>query len=266
MKILLVGNKGLIGSAIESTLIDNKLDFHNFIRNKKSLVKENIDSLRSEHGSNSFDICINCAGQSKVWYSWNEPQEDLLSNVLLQIELIKSNLIKENGHFIYFGSDSIFSTSTDLGKKSSIDLDSPYSISKFAGETYTKVLSKKLGYSFSIFRPSFVVGKSFSRNILFDSIQASSGLREFPKIHPDSSFNFIDVNNLSDYIVNLIISGELKEFESLASKNNTTYADILDYYKVLKDEYLQYNLINRCLINDSEFDHFFDLHSFLKHF
>lgn len=265
MKVLLVGNKGLIGSSIEKSLKDNNMHYVIYKRSDKLYsINDCVESLKVEYGEEFFDVCLNCAGQSKVWYSWHEPQEDLISNTLLQIELIKSKLVKQNGYFVYFGSDVIFSTASQENGNSMIELNSPYSISKFAGESYTKILAYKFGYNYSIFRPSFVVGKFFSRNILFDSIQSYLGIRDYPKIHPDSCFNFIEAEKLSEYIIDLLKKNKMKEQECLASINNIYYSEILDYFKISKDNFERYDLVIRCLKNQSGYNEFFDLNLFIN--
>jgi UDP-glucose 4-epimerase len=268
MKILLIGHKGLIGESIKNSLINHKVEFVNYNRLKKNhSINYNINLFKQEYSEGTFDVCINCAGQSKVWYSWKNPIEDIESNLILHIELMRSNLVKKNGRFIYFGSDSIFGNITPLNSyDNKIDLNSPYAISKFAGEKYTSIYANKLSYNYSILRPSFVVGKLFSRNILYDSIVAFYNSEKFPQLHPDSKFNFIDVDDLADYIIKSMLKGILEEIQHVSSINSTSYSEILNYFGEDLSKYINFKKINRALVNDSNYKKYFDLNKFITSF
>lgn len=255
MRVLLTGSNGLVGNEMKSFLYERgDVDLVLFDRYE---FDKNPDYLTLLISEKKFDAIVNAAGQSKVWLSKKDPISDLDSNIRFNVQLLTSNILVENGAFVYFGSDA----SVVRGQ---LSLLSPYAISKHSGVHYTKVLSKYYGYRSIILTPSFIVGERFSRNVLYDSLKAylSGGLL-LPKFHPESKWNFIDVKDVVAttywYLEHDIGNVDV----AIASKNDVDYGLILKILGFEPSLYKGYDREERCLRNTSHFNGFFNIHDFI---
>lgn len=255
MKVLLTGSTGLIGSEMSSYLVGKcDVDLVLFDRERFKKEKSYLTSLTSKK---KFDVVINAAGQSKVWRSKKEPISDLDANVGFNVRLLASDILVEGGAFVYFGSDASSRGHYD-------QFDSPYAISKYAGVHYTKVLAKLYGYRSIILTPSFVVGDHFSRNVLYDALKAHlTDSLSFPKLHPESKWNFIDVKDLVVTTFEYVTDHNGDVDVAIASENNIKYGTILKILGKEPDRFNNFEIIERCLKNTSYFRGHFDVEKFI---
>ncbi|MDR0752372.1 MAG: SDR family NAD(P)-dependent oxidoreductase [Christensenellaceae bacterium] len=108
------------------------------------------------------NIVCHHAAQKSVPHSLDEPQEDADKNIrglLNIIGLIKSYKIE---NFLYVSSGGALSKAIEGSERSCEtdypSLESPYAVTKFAGENYVKIYSTLFGYSYSILRYANIYG------------------------------------------------------------------------------------------------------------
>jgi nucleoside-diphosphate-sugar epimerase len=259
-RVLLIGKSGLIGSELNKcfektsnvVLVAYQPDERISSTADISRIINNLEAL------GRFDVIVNCLGQSKVWYSWRYPTEDILLNTVFQLELLNSKLLRDSGLIVYFGSDASYEWSEGIPQP---NITSPYSGSKLLGSELTRCYAERNNNNFAIVIPSFVVGQNFTRNVLYDSLSAYSNGEKFPELHPQSKWNFVHVRALAEHIVLRVLHNDLSGTNVLVSDNCIHYSDILECLGENSKNYETFNVINRCL--DGRNIEYFDLQKFI---
>lgn len=174
--IFIVGGAGFIGHSFVNFFLEKNpkekiIVLDSFVNSRKEIIEKwpdnvkvfvddvlNIDKYIKKFGQEIEYIFH--AACSQISKSYQYPEIDLNSNLLSTLKIIDSitkNKVKLK-RFIYFSSVSIYGNSKDIQETSNIDLHCPYSISKFSGEQYIKLLCTKDNIPFNIIRLSNVYG------------------------------------------------------------------------------------------------------------
>jgi len=187
MKILLTGSEGFIGKHLAE-----KLKEHTIIRIDRKLNNEIMDVVLDT----KFDVIIHCAAQTSLPLSKEDPIKDAEDNILATIHLLKNYKYKK---FVYISTAAIYPDSKDpISEDVKIDyIDSPYGVSKYAGELYVKLLAK----DHLILRLANVHGKGQEEK------SEANVMAHFLKDDPivvyggDQTRDFIPVEEVTDHVV-----------------------------------------------------------------
>ncbi|MDR0697357.1 MAG: SDR family NAD(P)-dependent oxidoreductase [Christensenellaceae bacterium] len=179
-KVLVTGGAGFIGSHISEAYIKEGHDvavvddlssgrlsnLQNIINDKKFKFYQTdirkLDALDNIFAEFKPDIVSHHAAQKSVPHSVDDPKDDADKNIfglLNIISLIGKHKVK---NVLYVSSGGALSKPIKGDEKSSEDdypsLESPYAITKFAGENYIRIYSSLFGYSYSILRYANIYG------------------------------------------------------------------------------------------------------------
>ena len=179
-QILLTGGAGFIGSHVAEQYLDrgykaivvDNLSSGCLENLKKAQMNSNflfydidikdITALRSIFQNHKPEIINHHAAQKSVPYSITHPIIDAQENILGLLNLI--TLAKEYGvqAFLYISSGGALSKPINGDEKSRESdtplFESPYAITKYAGESYIKLYAPELGFQYSILRYANVFG------------------------------------------------------------------------------------------------------------
>lgn len=174
--IFITGGAGFIGHSLVNFFLEKNpkekiIVLDNFVNSREEITKtwpKNVlvikdDVLNIEKYLSLYNRDIEYffhASCSQISKSFDNFEIDLNSNLLSTVKII-SSFIKNKinlKRFVYFSSVSIYGNSKIIDESSKIDLHCPYSISKFSGEEYVKMLCKKENIPFNIIRLSNVYG------------------------------------------------------------------------------------------------------------
>lgn len=211
--IILTGATGLVGKDLLHKL--KALDY-NVITVSRSAASDisvdmSTDGFEEQFESldlhNNVKAIIHLAGQATVWKSWKDPLNDADSNIKSTINALQLARKLKTSKFIFFSSESVYGNLVRPNEFSEKQPVNPYGISKLTAENYVKVLCKKYHIEHMILRPSFVLGKGMSRNLIYDILQlVKEGNDISIPFTDDSAFNFVDVDYVSKVVIKTISS------------------------------------------------------------
>ena len=172
MNVLITGGYGFIGSHVAEEffkeghrifIIDNlstgnpkNIKFKHTFYNLDISDKECKDIFESNH----FDIVIHLAAQINVPFSFENPCEDSMSNVVGLTNILQLSAHYKIKKFVFASSAAIYGSNKNIPLKENEQPDplSPYGISKATGEYYCSKWSELYGISTLCFRFSNVYG------------------------------------------------------------------------------------------------------------
>lgn len=164
--ILITGGAGFVGSYLSNmftqegysiTAVDNLSNGkkENLVKDVKFLeIDITSDTFQNQLSQYNFDIVIHCAAQSSNARSFNNPKQDMLTNLygtLNVLEYCKKHNIKR---FIFTSSMSAYGEANDLPTKESYNCqpDSFYAVHKLGSEHYIRIYGQQYGLEYTIFR------------------------------------------------------------------------------------------------------------------
>lgn len=234
-RLLITGSSGFIGRETVKKLSDFK-DFEIFT----------IDLLGS--GSNHFnldinspevkgkfleikpDVVIHLAAQVDVIASFDNPVEDLISNAVGTLNLLEASRSAGTQEFIFIGSGgAIYDSSNEMpvNEAGRILPVSPYGISKYAAESYVRILAESYGLHWTSLALSNCYGdiESHGRGVIFAFCKALN--RGYsPKINgPDVTRDFIHVRDVANAIF-LSIGKKLNTRINISSNTETSLFEL----------------------------------------
>ncbi len=208
-KVLVTGSEGLIGREVVSLLRENGLDVftidllghgpqHTILDITSQDVKNYFNSVKP-------DIVIHLAAQVDVTSSFNDPIADLQINVLGTIHLLLA--AKDSGvrQFIFVGSGgAIYDSNCDMPitELDKIRTVSPYGVSKFAAESYVRILCEKFGMNWVSLALSNCYGsvETHNRGVIFSFYRALKEYRPAEINGVSVTRDFVHVSDVASAI------------------------------------------------------------------
>ncbi len=262
MKIVVTGGAGFIGSNIVEELlrhnhlvrvIDNlstgykinvspHVDFHEVdVRDFKKINEITTD----------FDVIIHLAANVGNVKSIENPIHDAEVNVLGTRNIISAVLKNKIPSLIYFSSAAIYGTPKYLpiDENHPCEPDSPYGVSKLAGEKDVLCMSRINNFRSVCFRPFNVYGK----NQRFDAYGNVIPIF-FQKIINDKPItiygdgeqtrDFINVRDIVNAVINAI-ENNVSGIFNLATGKSITINQLLEYIKIATGKKIKINYSSR---------------------
>jgi len=155
-RILITGASGFIGQSLCVALNELNAIFigTDLYPHSSSVLKIDIRDPNSLKIIGDFkpDAIVHLAAQADVAESFRNPIVDLESNILGTVNLLQAAIMGGVRNFIYIASGGAIYDENRIrptNESDTLNLKSPYGISKIAGEFYVKVLADRYGLTWS---------------------------------------------------------------------------------------------------------------------
>lgn len=213
MKVVVIGANGFVGSAIVAYL---------------ESININVESVNRDNFKQSqiiYDICIDASGSSKKFVAEDNPDLDLLNSVVNCSKVLKYYNSKLHVHIssvdIYKKLDNPLYTIEDIAQN--IPASTRYGFHKYITEEYVKKFSPK----WLIFRLSGMVGRGLKKNPVFDLITGNTFW-----INPLSEFQYINTENVSRIVWEIINQGIFNQVFNVAGKGTVSFKKLASNYNL----------------------------------
>ena len=249
MKIIVTGGAGFIGSNLVNELlrrnhfvrvIDNLSTGYIFnINPSADFYQVDIRDIKKLNEITSdFEVMIHLAANVGNVKSIENPIHDAEVNVIGTRNIIKSVIENKMPKLIYLSSAAIYGAPKYLpiDERHSCEPDSPYGVSKLAGEKDVLCMSRIYGFKALCLRPFNVYGKNQRFDaygnvipIFFHKIKNNEKLDVFGD--GEQTRDFVNVKD----VVKAIIVGLEKKIQgvfNIASGNSLTVNELIEYIKV----------------------------------
>lgn len=173
LRVMVTGGAGFLGSHVVDELV---------LRRHSVIVVDNLstghqDNINSEADFYKADICdtnfdmvfkrflpldsvIHLAAQTSVGRSWNEPEEDLRTNIMGTVSLLQCCRRESVHHVAFASSAAVYGDVLDrpITEEDHLCPRSPYGVSKVSAEQYLRAYAIEFGLRSCIFRFSNIYG------------------------------------------------------------------------------------------------------------
>ncbi len=196
-KILLIGNRGQLGSEIEKTLKFKKYNYKAL--NRKQIDLTNFKKLEIFLSNEVFNLIINCAAFTNVDLAENE--SDLANKINAELpKFLALNCKKNNSTLIHFSTDFIFdglkaTPYIETDKTSPLNI---YGYSKLKGEQ--NIINTFNQYI--ILRVSSVFGNS-KKNFIYKIIKKLKIEKKFEIV--DDQINTPTSSNFISFVIDILL-------------------------------------------------------------
>jgi dTDP-4-dehydrorhamnose reductase len=169
MRVAISGTKGLLGSQIKNTLLNNNFQVLDFSRPEYDITDEL--AIKDFFNKNKFDIFINCAAFTDVPKSEVDPDNCLKTNST-GVGYLSDFCAKQNIFLIHFSTDFVFdgNARNPYVESDTVNPLNYYGYSKLVGENNLQIkMAENKKNNFCIFRIQWLYGdnqKNFFQKIL----------------------------------------------------------------------------------------------------
>lgn len=179
MKILIVGANGFIGSHSKNYFQKKGAEVYTAVSSESQeansfIIDKKDPNYHDIFDKNQFDVVINAAGSKGVGFSWTNPEEDYVLNVLNNSRLLQAIVDSgQNPKVIHFSSAAVYGNPKVLPIKESFDLNpiSPYGFHKLQAENLLLEYHNLYGLQTCNLRVFSVYGPQLRKQILWDVYQ-----------------------------------------------------------------------------------------------
>ena len=227
MKILVTGGLGFIGKKLVERLIS--LGHNLIVIDKNDIDISKYDDLNKLFIENKFDIVFHLAAISSPKLSYENPVEDINTNILGTFNLLKCASENRVHKFINTSSVAVYGESESaLREYSLLNPISQYGIGKMTGEHYTKLFANTLNVVNLRLFNVYGLGRGIVNEYL-DCI-----MNDKPLLIKGSLDRFRDFVYIEDVINSYILALELKNGTyNVCTGVKTTIGSLLNKLLVL---------------------------------
>ena len=245
-RVLVTGSAGLLGSHIIKLLNKEKVDYiailspkslvkrpwiTDYIDLRKALIIDLTDyvSVYRKISNLNFDTVIHCAGALSGTRAYSV---NFYATKALLDAIFKSG--RTIRRFIYISSILVLGDSLreDFNEESTCKPATLYEISKFLGERLVVEYADKIGYEYTIFRPTWIYGEySINPDILLLVKAVKSHISPY-LVPKDTLISMIYAGDLAKIIYHSI-SRDIVGIFNIGSQVMYKFSDLLNYIKLI---------------------------------
>lgn len=259
-RVLVTAGNSLLGQSFNE-LFSKEYEIYNLYHsgniNKKGWVKCDITDSETVSATSKFigniDIILHYAAQTTVWRSRQDKSLDAMTNIVGTLNMITLAEQCNASQFIFSSSESVYGDAISPIETSKKNPITPYGISKSTCEKYINYCQDNSTIDFTIFRPSYVIGKGMTRNPIVDII-SQINQKEIKLFQSDQSiFNFISADEVNKMVAKLIY-GEININDiNIVNRDNIKLIEIIffvskitgiDYKVSSSDDVIQKNILS----------------------
>lgn len=178
MKIALLGGHGFIGYWLAKTLPGHGFEVievpafrWGLTSDKQTDVPGLLEDFLQKHQP---QIVINCLGSASVPASFEDPQKDFASNLIIpKLVLEQIRRFSTKTHFVHISSAAVYGNPAKLPVDEAAKMAplSPYGWNKYLSEVLVKSYSELYGMPTTVLRPFSVYGPRLKKQIFWDLSQ-----------------------------------------------------------------------------------------------
>lgn len=211
MRIIVIGAKGFLGSAIVAEANKRKHDV-------VPVTRQNYNELVGS----TCDVLINADGNSKKYLATEDPVKDFELSVFSVIQSLQDFKAQQ---YIYLSSIDVYSNVSDPrenAENSVIDLPklSTYGFHKYFAEEIVKHFAQH----WLIIRMGGFVGSGQRKNSVYDMLN-----RKQLYVHPDSEYQYLNTRDLARILLTLIQNGLRNEIINVAGDGTISLSKIAGF-------------------------------------
>ena len=261
-KVLVTGGCGFIGSHVveaylkegyEVVVVDNlstgSLSNLSDVINNPALTVLNVDIRDEEKVHEVFakyrpNVINHHAAQKSIPYSVENPRYEIEENMLGLVNLLMACKEYPVENFIFVSSGGALSKEIVNNEKSTEEdkpqQESPYAISKFAGENYVRIYSQLYGFNYVVLRYANVYGPRQIKEgecgvipIFVDNIldNKPSVLMTYDDMPRGCTRDYVNVKDIAE--INVLVSD--KKLNEIFNVGSGEEIAILDIYEKVKE-------------------------------
>lgn len=244
--LLLIGGSGFIGASLASNLVNQgsySITVVGRSQEPKFSLPSNVNYRPFDIGSGDlhellkdFDGVVDLAYATKPSASFDDPMEDILSNIPVHVRLFQAAIDVGISKYIYISSGGTVygnGSSKPFLEMNSTDPISPYGITKLAIEKYAQMFFKQNGFPVVIARPSNPFGinqfQVFGQGFIAAAYRALTQGTEL-SIYGDRGTirDYIYIDDLAMGIGSILKSGKNGEIYNIGSGVGYDNIEILE--------------------------------------
>lgn len=236
MNVFITGNHGLIGSSLESRLINEGHKIVGSIDIRDG--RKNITKINSLKLKDKVDLMIHTAAQCKINQSIAHPELTFHSDVLGTYEVfefVRKNKISE---ILYFSSSRVLSKEQN-----------PYTAAKLYGESLCRAYKDSYNIDYTIVRPSTVYGPFWDKTERLMHVWITNALEGKPiEIYGDPKTKTLDFTYIDDFVEAIILTLSGPKNQEYNISGNEEY----NIYKLAKEIIKKTNSSSKIIIKSPE--------------
>ncbi|MGQ9661371.1 MAG: NAD-dependent epimerase/dehydratase family protein [Kiritimatiellia bacterium] len=211
MKVIILGGKGFVGSALVNESQRRGLD-------TVCVDLENYSSLAGTRG----DVLINANGNSRKYLAEQEPLKDFELSVL---SVARSFHDFPAAYYVYLSSIDIY---PDVSNPAHNSETAPIDVAKISTYGFHKYLAEQLvlhhSRSWLIIRMGGFVGEGLWKNSIYDLLKGRS-----LRVDPDSAYQYLNTRDLARIVFSLVQEGIQGEIFNVAGDGTVRLREVASW-------------------------------------
>lgn len=239
--ILILGSNGFIGSHLVEYFLSSgfAVSGYDVTDSKNTSIdfyksNEQHTVLESVFNDQSFDYCINAAGNGNLNQSISEPELDFIANTHFTLQILeKLRIYIPECKYLHISSAAVYGNPQTLpvDENSTINPISPYGWHKYLSELLCKEYYSLYGIKSAIIRPFSVYGPGLKKQIFWDVFEKTKSKKSEIELWGtgEETRDFIYIDDLCAAIHLIIINSRMSgDIYNVSSGNMTTISDAVN--------------------------------------